>query len=525
MTMSGDRTSRSIRNAQVTLFFSVASFLISFFSRKFFLDGIGNEVLGLRTIVGGFLGALNLAELGIGLAVNVALYKPIHDQDHQTINNIISLQGWLYRRVTVVVLLGAFVLSLFFPYIFEDMKETPLWYVYATFFVFLIPSILSYTINYKTILLTADQKGYKTGAVMSIVGLIKSFLQMLILYYLPNPYLYWLGMDLMVSIIGVYVLDRVTIREYPWLAIKVSEGKKYFKEYAHIMKQTGQLLIHNISNLSLSYITPYVIFKITTLGQAGDYDNYKNLITNVRTLSVSFFTNLGPGTGSLISEGNQEKIYSFFWEIQALKYYIAAICAMGLWVFGTPFISIWLGEQYVFSSVAVLLLTITAYIDFCRGGVDSYIVSYGLFGDVWAPAAQALISLIGSVVLGILYGLEGVLMGPIIGLLLIIVVWKPYYLYREKFHKPIKDYWLGTINYIAISWIGICVVKYGVEVSSLSLGSYTSLFIHASWIMALYSLAMFALFYFTSRGFRLVSQRIWLIIYTRMPFLQYLNRK
>lgn len=518
--MAADRTSLSIRNAQVTLFFSIASFVISFLSRKFFLDGIGAEVMGLRSIIGGFLGTLSLAELGIGVAVSVSLYQPLHDKDYRTINDIVSLQGWLYRRVALIVIFGAFIISLFFPYIFREEKSFPLYYTYATFVVFLIPSILSYTINYKSIVLTADQKGYKTGAIMSTATLVKSFLQMLILYYLPDPYIYWLVMDLAISLLGVYVIEQVIKREYPWLNLQVGDGRKHLKEYGHIIKQTGQLIVHNVSNLAMSYVVPYVLFKIVSLAQTGNHDNYKNLITNVRTLSVALFTNLGPGTGSLIAEGNQQKIYSFFWEIQSLKYYIAAICAMGLWIFGTPFISIWLGEQYAFSSVAVLLLTIVAYIDFCRGGVDSFIVSYGLFKDVWAPAVQALLTLVGSIALGLRYGLEGVLAGPILGLVVIIVIWKPYYLYREKFHRPMKEYWLSTLNYIAISWVGIFVIKYGIERYDLVFDGYMTLFVHASWITALYSIVLFGLFYATSQGFRLVSRRMWQIIYTRIPFVK-----
>lgn len=474
--------------------------------------------MGLRSIIGGFLGALGLAELGIGLAVTIALYKPLYEKDYNTVNDIISLQGWLYRRISYIAILGATILSLLFPYIFREETAFPLYYSYATFIVFLIPSILSYTINYKSIVLTADQKGYKMGAIMSTATLVKSFLQMLILYYLPDPYIYWLVMDLGISLLGVYVLERVIRHEYPWLDLKVKEGKKHLKTHGHIIKQTGRLVIHNISTLAMDYAVPYVLFKVVSLGQTGNYDNYKNLITNVRTLSVAMFTNLGPGTGSLIAEGNQQKIYSFFWEVQALKYYIAAICAMGLWTFGTPFISIWLGEQYAFSSIAVLFLTIIAYIDFCRGGVDSFIINYGLFKDVWAPAAQALLTLTGSIALGLLYGLEGVLAGPITGLVAIIVIWKPYYLYREKFQRPIREYWLSTLNYIIISWAGILGVKYGIQELGLVFNGYTTLFVHASWITILYATVIFGLFYATSQGFRLVSRRMWQIIYTRIPF-------
>lgn len=60
------------------------------------------------------LGFLNLAELGIGSAVAYNLYKPLFDDDINTINDIVSLQGWLYRKVAYVVAIGACILMFFF---------------------------------------------------------------------------------------------------------------------------------------------------------------------------------------------------------------------------------------------------------------------------------------------------------------------------------------------------------------------------------------------------------------------------
>ena len=61
-------------------------------------------MLGLNTTAQNLLGFLNLAELGIGGAVAYNLYKPLYNGDRYAINAIVSIQGWLYRRIAFVVL-------------------------------------------------------------------------------------------------------------------------------------------------------------------------------------------------------------------------------------------------------------------------------------------------------------------------------------------------------------------------------------------------------------------------------------
>lgn len=154
------RTVKSIKNAQVALVFYFINLVLQFFSRKIFLGYLGAEVLGLNTTAQNLIGFLNLAELGIGGAIAFTLYKPIFERDSQTINEIVSVQGWLYRRVAYIVIAGACVLMCFFPLIFEK-AEVPMWYTYGSFIVLLISTLLGYFVNYRQIVLTADQRSIR----------------------------------------------------------------------------------------------------------------------------------------------------------------------------------------------------------------------------------------------------------------------------------------------------------------------------------------------------------------------------
>ena len=117
-------------------FFAI-QLVLGFYSRKIFLNYLGTEVLGLNTTATNILELLNIAELGIGAAVGFSLYKPLLDNDHSKICDIVSLQGHFYRRIAIGIIVCSLCVMAAFPWIFHKIT-LPLWYAYASFSVLLI---------------------------------------------------------------------------------------------------------------------------------------------------------------------------------------------------------------------------------------------------------------------------------------------------------------------------------------------------------------------------------------------------
>ena len=157
--MPESRIHKSLLNAKVNLVFYFLSLFFAFFSRKIFLNCLGAEFIGLTGTLGNILGYLNLVELGVGAAISFHLFKPLHQHNQQKICEILSVFGYLYKRIGQTILLGGFVISLFFPLIF-DKTELSMSIIYFAFYSFLGSSLIGYFINYRQILLSADQKNY-----------------------------------------------------------------------------------------------------------------------------------------------------------------------------------------------------------------------------------------------------------------------------------------------------------------------------------------------------------------------------
>ena len=101
--MVESRTAKSLKNSVVALLFYFINLGLQFFSRKIFLEHLGAEVLGLNTTATNLLQFLNLAELGVGAAIGYSLYKPLAEKNRQQINEIVSVQGYLYYKIGLFV--------------------------------------------------------------------------------------------------------------------------------------------------------------------------------------------------------------------------------------------------------------------------------------------------------------------------------------------------------------------------------------------------------------------------------------
>ena len=175
------RVKKSLLNARVNLIFYFLTLALSFFSRKIFLDGLGADFIGLTGTLQNLLGFLNLAELGVGSAIAVVLYKPLYEGDRGQINEIISVLGYLYHIIGKIILIGGVVLSCFLLVIFPSTKFNPL-IIYFAYYSFLISSLIGYFINYRQILLSANQRNYVVSAYSQTFNVVRILLQIVISY-------------------------------------------------------------------------------------------------------------------------------------------------------------------------------------------------------------------------------------------------------------------------------------------------------------------------------------------------------
>ena len=153
----GERVHRSIMNIKVGMFFYIISIIMAFFSRRIFLDCLGVEFIGLTGMLSNIMTFLSVAELGIGSSIIYFLFKPLQEDNHQKINEVMSMLAFLYRCIGFTIGGLGIIISIFFPWWFGHLSlGLPI--VYFAFYAFLSQSITGYVLNYRQLLLAANQK-------------------------------------------------------------------------------------------------------------------------------------------------------------------------------------------------------------------------------------------------------------------------------------------------------------------------------------------------------------------------------
>lgn len=444
------RTTKGLKNSKVALLFYVLEMALGFVSRTVFIRYIGANVLGLNTTANNLLQFLNLAELGIGTAVAFSLYKPLADDNRQAISEIISIQGWLYRRIALIVAGGAIVLMAFFPIFFKKM-DLPLWYAYASFGVLLYTALLTYYFNYKQVILTASQQEYKIAYSYKSVMLARSLAQILAMAFLPHGYVWWLVLQVAFSTAATISLQRMVNHTFPYLrGVTADVSKDLRKKYAVIITKIKQLFFHKVASYVLLQTSPLIIYAYANLTLVAIYGNYMLIVLGITMLMQSVFNGVAAGVGDLIANGDKGRIVAVFKEIFTSRFLIATTFCYCLYMLADQFVILWIGPGYLLPTSTLLVIIAIMYMQLMRTVVDNFIQGYGMFADVWAPVTEAVVNISLSILLGYFFGITGILSGVLISLVLIVGIWKPIYLFRWGMKESLLPYLLLYVKHIAV---------------------------------------------------------------------------
>lgn len=442
-----ERVHRSVMNIKVGIFFYLSSLILAFFSRKIFLDCLGAEFIGLTDMLGNIMSFLSVAELGIGMSIVFFLYKPLQENDHEKINEIVSMLAYLYRCIGFIIGGIGVVVSLFFPWWFSDISSgLPL--VYFAFYSFLASSMMGYIFNYRQLLVSANQKQYVVHSYFQTINLLKSLTQIILAFYFRNLYL-WVVVGLVYTIIGCILFNHRINKEYPWLTIDLKAGRRNLKQYPEVLKKTRQIFVQRINDFVLNRCDAIFIGWFVSVTQVAFYGNYMMLVYKMIFLVNILSDGLRAGVGNLLAEGNEKNTMKVFWELVAVRFFIMGGVIFSLLIGIQAFITCWLGADYQLNMIIVYLLILHLFFYLQDAAVLIFINGAGLYQDVWATWTSFAITISVTLILGLglHLGIAGILIGKISSLFIINMFWKPYFLFSQGFHRSVWEYWRGMIPF------------------------------------------------------------------------------
>ena len=433
---------KSFKNMRVAFSLFLINLVITFLARRYFLDNLGVEILGMNTIAMNIVGFLSLAELGIMNAISYALYKPISEDNRKSISEIISVQGWIYRKVAYVIIFFSIIIFLCLPILFSK-TTLPIWYTYIAFSTFLISSLSTYFVSYVQVLLIADLQEYKVNYINQLMKFTKYALQIsavILIENIENKFLAWCFIEIILSIVIALLIKYVVKKDYPWLNIELQNGKKLKDKHQEIITKIKQMFFHQLGGIVITQVTPVIIYAYISLNTVTKYENYIIIVTAIYSLIGATFSGIQAGIGNLIAQGDKNRVIAFFNQFLVFRYWVISIICFTFYLQSEYFITLWIGKDFVLEEQVLLVLTLYTFIRLARSFIDSFLVGYGLFSDIYAPIIESIMTIGLSIILGKYFGLFGIILGSTISLFIMVIGWKAFFLFSRGFDISITFY-------------------------------------------------------------------------------------
>lgn len=498
------RTKKSLLNIIYNFSFSFINIFLSFFSRTVFLNVFTAEYLGLTTLVTNIIGVLSIMELGVASAIGYSLYKYLIDENHKKINELIKFIKITYSIVGILILIIGILIVPFFNIIFKTNIDNLI--IYSTYFLFLITTVISYFITYKQVLATADQNSYIITRTSGIIKIVKTITQIGLVLTFESFFL-WILIESTFNITSYILINKRISEKYKWLNIKINKNYRILlKENRDVLINLKNIIFHRIASVILYQTDTILISILLSVTQVASYANYMLIITQLTMLVGQIFNSFTASIGNLIANGNNVRSFNIFKQLFHLEFYIGICLSYSLFKMINPFIELWIGNEYWLSYTFVFVLTINFFIGITRQIVGAFKNGYGIFWDVFAPIIEGIINLVISVYLAINYGITGILIGTLVSLIIVIVGWQPYILYKQGFKQPFIKHIVMYAKLLILSLVSIFIIEKVIRIESvlnfLSIeNQYIDFFISGIIHVILIGI-LYGLFLLSSRPFR-----------------------
>lgn len=432
-----------ILNLLITITIGILTFSVN----KFFAKYMGAKELGLMRLFTQMIAYLSLAELGLGTASTYALYKPLEEKNFEKINIVIATIGSIYKKISIFILIIGFILNPLIPFFIKDHSLTKEVYVYWSLYV--LNTSLSYIFAKYTVLFTANQEFEIVRIIQGISKIISQILQILILLKYQS-FIGFISLLILENIIQ-YIFYKIYYKKNYLYIRKVKEREK------NIVRDLFNLFWHKVGGL-IVFNTDYIIIsRFISLTMVGIYSSYLMIINIIGTL-VSVITNvITPKIGNFISKNSKENIFELWKKINIVFIFIGVISTYMTYKLINPFINLWLGTEYILTSMTVFLIMINLFIQSTRVIIEIFKNGCGFFDDIHLPIVEGLINLILSLILVQYIGINGVIIGTVVSNVVIIVLAKPILVFRICFNKSWKNYIKILIEYIILAILTIYI--------------------------------------------------------------------
>lgn len=174
----------------------------------------------------------------------------------------------------------------------------------------------------------------------------------------------------------------------------------------------------------------------------------------LNTLFVQGFNSIVGSVGNLILEHDKEKSYSIYKKLFMLNAWVYGFFTASFYCIITPFIKVWVGEQYLLTQAALIAMLANFYLQGVRMTINIFKDAAGIFfEDRFMPIIEVIGNIVISIILVKLIGLPGVFIGTVLSSGFVVVYGNPKFVYTPLFGKGRGTFLLEHAKYALMAII------------------------------------------------------------------------
>lgn len=430
--MQLNRIKNTRRNIVYGFSFKILSLVLPFCIRTVMIKRLGIEYLGLNSLFISILNVLNLSELGFSTAIVYNMYKPIAENDTDSICALLFLYKKIYKIVGVVIfLLGIIFMPLLDKLIKGECPQSI--NIYFVYLIFLLNTVLSYWLfAYKTSLLSAFQREDIVSKINLFVFGGLYLAQLLVLLVIKSYDLYIILMPVF-TILNNILVEVYTKRLFPQFECKGQLSEIQKKE---IKKNVKGLMIGKVCETSRNSFDSIFISAFLGLIETASYNNYYYIMSSVSAITIVLINSIAAGIGNSVALYGTEKNYDEMLKIDFFYMWIAAWFTVCMACLYQPFIKLVWGSDVLLSYDTVLLICCYFYFLKICDVKAAYVQVTGLWWENrYRSVLEAIFNCILNYLLGRYWGIKGIIIATLLPLIVFNFGYGSYVLFKNYFRN------------------------------------------------------------------------------------------
>lgn len=447
--MTSMRLKNIVRNSFFSLISQCTLIIIGFFSQRTMNLIMGEELVGMNSVISNVIAILSVSELGIASAIVYHLYGALANQDKEAITSFMNLYRRAYYIFAVVITILGFCIMPFM-HLFLRENSFSLAYIRLVYSLWLIRTVLSYLLSYKRSILIADQKEYIISIVMLLINVF-NYGSIIIILKLWQNYVLALIFNIFVEVVFNSWIIYYVNKKYPFL--KEFRKKPLEKNIIIVIfNDIKNIFISRLSSKLLVSTDNLIMSSFINVAIVGRYSNYSLMTQSISNIMLSLSNAIQPSIGNMFTEENRKKDYQALRQITFIFFFLASFCSAGLLSLMSKFVSdFWLTKDYRLNREIVIFLVINCYCFIISLPTAMMMTLSGMFDkERNVSVLYAVVNLIISLALVKPLGVVGVLIGTTASYL-VQIVFRIQIFFKSYLHRNGIEYIIDMIQYSILS--------------------------------------------------------------------------